>query len=242
MSSACTKPRPDGAKPPVTYIPDMTQLTDTTALFNDHINTGINFAKYGNIPVHTTGNHCEDYPAAPTFEAMDLAPIVFENLKKAKYENPTPIQRAAIPVIMGGRDVMACAQTGSGKTASYLMPTFSRMLKGEDLAVQPFATQNPKMLIMSPTRELSTQIFRECVKFSTGTAIKPQNIYGGVAARYQAEEVKKGCNVLVATPGRLKDFLEKGVVSWGGRHHRLGGCLIVLFSADSEGMPIFGAR
>lgn len=109
---------------------------------------------------------------------------------------------------------MACAQTGSGKTAAYVLPIMTNILKDGILSSElSGGVQKPQALILSPTRELALQIFNECKKFSFKSILKSGILYGGVDTGYQLRNLDRGCNILVATPGRLLDVIEKGKIS-----------------------------
>ena len=134
--------------------------------------SGINFSKYSEIKVEVVG---EDLPPpASTFAEMQLDPLLAENVQLAGYTTPTPVQQHSIPIALAGRDMMACAQTGSGKTAAYLFPALSRILargpyEGEMPPEDPdrpsaFKTAYPEILVLAPTRELASQIFDEACK------------------------------------------------------------------------------
>ena len=152
---------------------------------------------------------------------MGLHPIVMETLKLMHYDQPTPIQMCTIPMILAGKDVVASAQTGSGKTASYIIPIISMLMgKVKKLAAKrpDPTTYNPStdrvraeplVLIVCPTRELAIQIFDEGRRLCYRTMLRPCLAYGGGLMGQQAEELGKGCDILVATPGRLKDFIGK---------------------------------
>ena len=175
---------------------------------------GINFEKYADIPVEVSG---KDVPSpVATFQECELVPIVKENIELCGYSSATPVQKHAFPIIMAGRDLMACAQTGSGKTAAFLVPLVSEILrtgppKGGELEARPKA--RPFALIISPTRELTTQIYEEALKFSYRSWVRPVVVYGGADSREQQRQLAAGCDVLVATPGRLVDMIERGKVS-----------------------------
>ena len=127
-------------------------------------NTGINFEAYEDIPVEATGDACPD--PITTFDDIDLGPALMENVKRCKYTKPTPVQRYSIPIGLAGRDLMACAQTGSGKTAAFCFPIVANILRS---GVQPTGRSRkayPLALILSPTRELSSQIHEEARKFT----------------------------------------------------------------------------
>merc|ERR1712131_464377 len=146
-------------------------------------------------------------------------------IKLANYTTPTPVQKNAIPIINADRDLMACAQTGSGKTAAFLLPILSQIFKsgpGESLN----ATKNhssggygrgrkklyPLGLVLSPTRELASKIYDEARKFAYRSQVRPCVIYGGADVSAQMRDLDRGCYLLVATPGRLVDFLDRGKI------------------------------
>ncbi|KAH8353675.1 hypothetical protein KR084_012623, partial [Drosophila pseudotakahashii] len=153
----------------------------------------------------------EDVPKAiKNFEDAKLRSIVGENVTKSGYKIPTPIQKVSIPVIAAGRDLMACAQTGSGKTAAFLLPILSKLLDDpQDLEIG-----KPQAVIVSPTRELAIQIFSEARKFSFDSYLKISIVYGGTSFKHQNECITKGCHVLIATPGRLMDFVERTFITF----------------------------
>jgi probable ATP-dependent RNA helicase DDX4 len=116
-------------KPREIYIPPPPPETEDDIFLSTGImQKGINFDKYDDIPVECTGNNAPKRGAS-TFEEMGLSEILLKNVRRAKYDRPTPIQKWAIPIILSGRDVMGCAQTGSGKTAAFLLPTITGMLR-----------------------------------------------------------------------------------------------------------------
>ena len=121
-------------------------------------NTGINFEAYEDIPVETSGENCP--PPITTFADADLGEKVMMNVVRCKYTKPTPVQKHAIPISMGGRDLMACAQTGSGKTAAFCFPIIAGILKQGPPANRPRGGRKafPLALILSPTRELTSQV------------------------------------------------------------------------------------
>lgn len=122
-------------------------------------NSGINFDAYEDIPVETSGKDVP--PPVSTFAEIDLGDALNMNIKRCKYVKPTPVQRHAIPISLAGRDLMACAQTGSGKTAAFCFPIISGIMKsGQSAQRQPRMPRMafPLALILSPTRELSIQV------------------------------------------------------------------------------------
>jgi ATP-dependent RNA helicase DDX3X len=190
------------------YVPYTRDEKPEEDIFKEHT-PGINFDQYESITVTVTPN---DVPAVETFEAMNLVPIMFENIQRCNYTKPTPVQKHSIPIVLNGRDIMACAQTGSGKTAAYLLPAVNYMLVKAYHLAAPQRTAAPTALIMAPTRELSVQIYEEGRKFTFRTGLRCVVVYGGADPRYQITELTRGCNLLVATPGRLWDMFSRGYV------------------------------
>nr|GMD44606.1 DEAD-box ATP-dependent RNA helicase 37-like [Ipomoea batatas] len=175
-------------------------------------NSGINFDAYEDIPVETSGNNVP--PPVTTFAEIDLGDALNLNIRRCKYVKPTPVQRHAIPISLAGRDLMACAQTGSGKTAAFCFPIISGIIKGS-FPERPRGgrTVYPLALILSPTRELSMQIHDEAKKFSYQTGVRVVVAYGGAPMHQQLRDLERGVDILVATPGRLVDLLERAKVS-----------------------------
>ncbi|KAL5720460.1 RNA helicase [Ranunculus cassubicifolius] len=188
------------------------ELSQAQAVFEQE-NSGINFDAYEDIPVETSGENVP--PAVNTFAEIDLGDALNENIRRCKYVKPTPVQRHAIPISLAGRDLMACAQTGSGKTAAFCFPIISGIMTGQ-FAQRPSRgsrTAFPLALILSPTRELSCQIHEEAKKFSYQTGVRVVVAYGGAPINQQLRELERGVDILVATPGRLVDLLERARVS-----------------------------
>ncbi|KAA8516958.1 hypothetical protein F0562_017224 [Nyssa sinensis] len=174
-------------------------------------NTSINFDAYDDIPVETSGGNVP--PPVNTFVEIDLGEALNQNIRRCKYVKPTPVQRHAIPISLAGRDLMACAQTGSGKTAAFCFPIISGIMRGQFARPRGVRTVYPLALILSPTRELSCQIHEEARKFSYQTGVKVVVAYGGAPINQQLRELERGVDILVATPGRLVDLLERARVS-----------------------------
>jgi ATP-dependent RNA helicase DDX3X len=178
-------------------------------LFESKINAGINFEKYDDIPTNVSGDCCPQ--PITDFPSSHLHPLIKDNINIAKYSNPTPVQKYSIPIVTSGRDLMACAQTGSGKTAAFLFPIISQVLNkvGQSLRPTTGSPSSPVAVILAPTRELAVQIYEEACKFTYRSWIHPCVCYGGTDIGSQIREVRKGCNLLVATPGRLTDLLKR---------------------------------
>ena len=185
-------------------------------LFSHGVSSGINFSNYKSIQVKVTGSDVPD--KISTFAEADLDPLILGNITKSRYNTPTPVQEHAIPMIRAGRDLMACAQTGSGKTAAFLIPIIhSLVMEKDSLSRGTWGHSGysaPEVVIMSPTRELAVQIKDEARKFCNGSEIRCVVAYGGTSVSRQAEKLEDGCNILVATPGRLCDFYCRGKISF----------------------------
>ncbi|CAE6076676.1 unnamed protein product [Arabidopsis arenosa] len=179
---------------------------------NEQENTVINFEAYEDIPIETSGDNVP--PPVNTFAEIDLGEALNLNIQRCKYVKPTPVQRNAIPILAAGRDLMACAQTGSGKTAAFCFPIISGIMKDQHIE-RPRGVRGvyPLAVILSPTRELACQIHDEARKFSYQTGVKVVVAYGGTPVNQQIRELERGVDILVATPGRLNDLLERGRVS-----------------------------
>ncbi|KAL6523471.1 hypothetical protein OROGR_017074 [Orobanche gracilis] len=178
-----------------------------------------NITAYEDTPVEATGTDIPP-PATSFLEIGFSAKALTENIRRCKYVNPTPIQRYAIPVAISGRDLMACAQTGSGKTAAFCFPIINGiMLDKQQNKGFPYNsggavwTACPMALILAPTRELACQIHDEAKKFSYQTGVKVVAVYGGAPVFQQLRNLERGVDILVATPGRLVDMIEREKVS-----------------------------
>lgn len=163
---------------------------------------------------------------------------MLDNVRLCGYKIPTPIQAYCLPSVLKGIDIIGIAQTGmehltleesiltviagSGKTAAFLIPTLSKLMgKAKKLAAprpnltKPWTREDgvraePLILVVAPTRELATQIFDEARRLCYRSMLRPCVIYGGAPTGEQMDELKKGCDVLIATPGRLMDFMGRG--------------------------------
>ncbi|MCH1929019.1 DEAD/DEAH box helicase [Shewanella sp. A25] len=145
-----------------------------------------------------------------SFSALSLTPQLIHTLAELGYQQPTPIQLEAIPAILDKQDVLAGAQTGTGKTAAFALPILQQLLAKE----APLdALKAIRALVLVPTRELAVQVQQSFVKYAKGTDIKVGIAYGGVSIDAQQAVFKAGIDVLVATPGRLLDHLRQGALS-----------------------------
>ncbi|WP_225026684.1 DEAD/DEAH box helicase [Xinfangfangia pollutisoli] len=146
--------------------------------------------------------------SSTSFADLGLSPRILKALESTHLKTPTPIQAQAIPHIMAGRDLMGLAQTGTGKTAAFGLPLLHRIL---DIGHPP-GPKHIRALILVPTRELATQIKDNLETFTKGTAVKVVMVVGGASVNRQAQALTRGADVLVATPGRLIDLIERGDV------------------------------
>jgi len=136
------------------------------------------------------------------FEQFNLDSRLMVGIQKAGYETATPIQEAAIPAALRGRDIIGTAQTGTGKTAAFVLPILNKLLSGP--------RHVPRALIVTPTRELAEQIHDVIKELSAGTKLKSVTIYGGVGANPQVTALRNGAEIIVACPGRLLDLISQG--------------------------------
>jgi ATP-dependent RNA helicase RhlE len=136
------------------------------------------------------------------FSKLDLSPKVLEGVRAAGYTDPTPIQLRAIPIVMEGRDLIGCAQTGTGKTAAFALPILSRL--GQHGAL--------RSLVLEPTRELAAQVETAIRDYGRFTNLRTTVVFGGTGYGRQDETLRKGVDILVATPGRLLDQMQRGMI------------------------------
>ncbi len=181
--------------------------------------SGIEFSKYADIEVEVTDT-ARDAPPLPqagtSFASFGMGKVLERNCNFMNYAVPTPVQQNAVPVSMAGRDIMACAQTGSGKTLAFVLPVLYHLLNQGPPPPQETGRRariSISALIMAPTRELATQIFEEGRKFSFDTGLSICVAYGGAPFGEQMRQIERGCDILVGTPGRLGDMLERGRIS-----------------------------
>ena len=141
------------------------------------------------------------------FAQLQLSDPLARAVSEMGYETMTPIQAQAIPVVLQGRDVMGAAQTGTGKTAAFALPLLQRMLKHENSSTSP-ARHPVRALVLLPTRELADQVAEQIKLYGKYTSLRCAVVFGGMDMKPQTLELKKGVEVLVATPGRLLDHIE----------------------------------
>lgn len=199
---------------------DIFEKFDELEVVEDDVQSDVDLNAYHETPVVCSGFDVP--PPVSSFSDFPFAMSLHENIKRCKFAKPTPIQSYSIPVAMSGRDLMACAQTGSGKTAAFCFPIISGILRDRSISPAEMATgvgflsstvACPLALILSPTRELSCQIHEEAKKFSYQTGVRVVVAYGGAPMVHQIRNLEKGVDILVATPGRLVDMIERSKVS-----------------------------
>jgi ATP-dependent RNA helicase RhlE len=149
-----------------------------------------------------------------TFSEFGLHPLLLQSIEDTGYTTPTPIQAQAIPVVIDGRDVMGAAQTGTGKTAAFTLPILHRIMPRANTSASP-ARHPVRALILAPTRELADQVSASVKRYSSRTPLRSAVVFGGVDIRPQKEELRQGCEILVATPGRLLDHVEQKNLNLG---------------------------
>ncbi|MGH8249582.1 MAG: DEAD/DEAH box helicase [Steroidobacteraceae bacterium] len=152
------------------------------------------------------------------FNDLGLGPELISAVASHGYDTPTPIQAGAIPAVLAGRDLLGCAQTGTGKTAAFVLPLLQLLQAPEGRA--------PRALVLAPTRELAAQILESIRVYGANKKLRARVIFGGVGEKPQIDGLRIGCDLLVATPGRLLDLANRGLADLSGVKH------LVLDEAD----------
>ncbi len=155
--------------------------------------------------------HLDTLPSSPApggFADLGLDPALLRAVDAAGFDRPRPIQRETIPAACAGRDVLGLAQTGTGKTAAFVLPLLQRLTRGP----RPGRARGPRGLVLAPTRELATQIDAELRRLARFTRIGSVTVFGGTSARAQVLALRRGADVVVACPGRLLDLHGQGAV------------------------------
>lgn len=153
-----------------------------------------------------------------TFDSLGLSSSLLRAITEKGYETPTPIQASTIPIVLSGRDLMGCAQTGTGKTAAFALPLLDRVFAKKNDKFNPTRRHHhPKYrpiraVVMAPTRELAAQILDSFVTYGRNSGLRFTAIYGGVSQNPQVRALDKGVDILVATPGRLLDLMNQGFI------------------------------
>ena len=194
------------------------------AAFGPAKSSGIDFSSYQDIPVDVKlprslgpeGTLPEEVAPVADFEGLRCGQVLARNLRFAGFSTPTPVQANSVPLAIGGYDVISVAQTGSGKTLAFMLPILRRLLELGSAEGTPgyrdrdrHAPVAIRALVLAPTRELAQQIREESKKFAFRTGLRVGVAYGGTPFGGQMRELERGCDVLVATPGRLDDMIER---------------------------------
>jgi ATP-dependent RNA helicase RhlE len=149
-----------------------------------------------------------------TFDALGLSADLLRTVAEEGYEQPTPVQAEAIPLVLAGRDVLAAAQTGTGKTAAFVLPILDRLRQHANTSFSP-ARHPVRVLILVPTRELAMQVDEMVRTYGRTVALRPAVVYGGIPIEPQIKVLRAGVEMLVATPGRLLDHVGQQTVNLG---------------------------
>ena len=144
-----------------------------------------------------------------TFDELNLAPAIMKAVREQGYETPTPIQAQAIPAVLAGQDLLAGAQTGTGKTAAFVLPLLDRLAR-ETAPKNKFGGKGLRALVLTPTRELAAQVEESVRQYGKYLEINSTVVFGGVGMNPQIDRIKRGVDILVATPGRLLDLQQQG--------------------------------
>ena len=148
-----------------------------------------------------------------SFESLGLAPFLLRALAEQGYETPTPIQQQAIPLVLAGHDLLAGAQTGTGKTAAFGLPLLQHLGTSPQAVNGP---RRPRALVLAPTRELATQVHDSLRDYSKYLRIPSAVIYGGVGMGNQLDALRRGVDLVIACPGRLIDHMERRSIDLSG--------------------------
>ncbi|HFC30486.1 MAG TPA: DEAD/DEAH box helicase, partial [Oceanospirillales bacterium] len=143
------------------------------------------------------------------FSSLNLSPQIQKAITASGYDKPSPIQAQAIPVVLKGKDIMAAAQTGTGKTAGFTLPILERLIQGKTAA-----PNQARVLILTPTRELAAQVHESVLTYGKYLNLKSTVVFGGVKINPQMMKLRKGVDILVATPGRLLDLHNQNAVKF----------------------------
>jgi ATP-dependent RNA helicase DDX3X len=188
-------------------------------LFGEQGAQGINFAKYDEIKVEVKRGSVDDdaimVQGFNDFDELSLHPTIRRNIELMNYKRPTPIQRYAIPLALGGDDLMCCAQTGSGKTCAFLLPVCVLLDKhGIPASSNSRHGVSPRCIVLAPTRELASQIQLEAEKLLHNMIdVRSVVVYGGASQKDQIRQLAFGADIIVATPGRLTDFVDRSLIT-----------------------------
>ncbi|TKR61789.1 hypothetical protein L596_028852 [Steinernema carpocapsae] len=213
----------DGDRPPpATYIPSVKNVDD---LFQEDANSAVYAEEVEDADCLVTGIPPEDVECWDKWEDCNLPESLRDNVvNRCKYKKPRKIQMKVMPLVTKGYDVMGHAETGGGKTAAFLLPIMQKII--ETPPEDQTSRCSPVALIIGPTRELVLQLSDQARKFADKTCVTVAKAYGQYNVRENIREIRSGCNILCATPGRLKHFARNGEIRWNNLRY------LVLDEAD----------
>lgn len=212
-ANECASWSKNGVQEPtkVTYVPVVDKMEEVFSMLK--INAGDFFDKFfdASVQLVSRGQPVTIQPCK-SFSDSDIPQSMRRNVERAGYTRTTPIQQYTLPLVADGKDILACAQTGSGKTAAFLLPIMSRLILEKDLNYGAEGGCYPRCIILTPTRELADQIYNEGRKFSYQSVMEIKPVYGGINVGYNKSQIMKGCTIIVGTIGRVKHFCEDGAI------------------------------
>lgn len=203
--------------------PGSNMSADPFAGCRQMVGEGADFNLYESVSTKVSGNNADNITKLADFDDLwhrypgRIPDSLWANMQKCGFKTPTPVQRYAIPIGLEGRDMMCSAQTGSGKTAAFLIPMLASMIKHHKAVgslEEPFqGACKPDTLILTPTRELCMQTYEDALRFCYNTHHRCYRVYGQQNAKTQLTELAKGADLIVATVGRLYDFVRAGIIN-----------------------------
>lgn len=203
--------------------PGGNNIADPFQSCHQMVGEGADFNLYESVSTKVSGNNADNIMKLADFDDLwrrypsRIPNSLWDNMQKCGFKTPTPVQRYAIPIGLEGRDMMCSAQTGSGKTAAFLIPMLASMIKHHkavgDLAGPFEGACKPDTLILTPTRELCVQTYEDALRFCHNTKHRCYRVYGQQNAKTQLGELAKGADLIVATVGRLYDFVRAEIIN-----------------------------
>ena len=169
------------------------------------------------------------------FEGLGLADSLVKAVTALGYEEATPVQREAIPLIVSGRDLLAQAATGTGKTAAFALPMIQRLLEPAEAAAKRGARRRTAGLVLVPTRELAMQVAEAIHKYARGSGLQVVPVYGGASMMQQIRALERGADIVVGTPGRILDHIRRNSLT-------LDAVRVLVLSNGSSASPPASAR
>ncbi|KAI1711149.1 DEAD/DEAH box helicase domain-containing protein [Ditylenchus destructor] len=194
--------------PPNTYAPTVREIDEICKEDLDHADEYKIIADEDE-EITVTGENISHVCTLASWNDAKFQPKLYYNIvERAKYIRPRKIQSSSIPIIMEGRDIKGHAETGSGKTAAFMLPIINEIMKTDKSGNSAFGKPSPYAIVIEPTRELCLQVYEQSYKFAYETEVSVAKAYGQYSVFKNLNELRQGCDVLCATPGRLKDFIK----------------------------------